>query len=222
MKKLSTILILLISSQSFAPKEVNFNLYKLLKEDKLIVINRQVELIDSLFNNYIKISEKNGEGLIWLPFKDFENGTLKIKMRGKNVVQKSFIGIAFRGQNNNIYDAVYCRPFNFRVKDSVKKIHAIQYVSHPNYTWKRLREENNSLYEKEIINSPNPNEWFTMTVIINKINVKAYINDSKTPSLDIEKLNNNKNGKIGIFVGDGSGGDFSVFILDQKWFYRNL
>lgn len=70
MVKLSTIFILLISSLWFAQKEVNFNLYKLFKKDKLIVINRKVEFIDSLLDNYIKVSEKNGEGLIWLPFKD--------------------------------------------------------------------------------------------------------------------------------------------------------
>ncbi len=38
-------------------------------------------------------------------------------MRGKNVFQKSFIGIAFHGQDDKTYDAVYCRPFNFIAKD---------------------------------------------------------------------------------------------------------
>ncbi|MDD5151972.1 MAG: DUF1080 domain-containing protein, partial [Flavobacterium sp.] len=136
------------------------------------------------------------------------NGTIKIEMRGKNVVQRSFIGIAFHGQDDTTYDAVYCRPFNFLATDSVRKIHAIQYVSHPIYTWKKLREERNGIFEKEIKNPPNPNGWFTMTLIVENKTIKAFINDSKVPSLEVEKLNNIQSGKLGIFVGGGSGGDF--------------
>ena len=136
-------------------------------------------------------------------------------MRGKNVFQKSFIGIAFHGQDDKTYDAVYCRPFNFIAKDSIRRVHAIQYISHPIDTWKKLREEKNSLYEKEIVNPPNPDGWFTMTIVVDNKSVKAYINDAKKPALEVDKLNNNQNGKIGLFVGDDSGGDFGNVIVKQ-------
>ena len=184
----------------FAQKEQKIDLYKLLKREKLSIINREAKVIDSLSNSYIKLSENKSEGIVWLPIKDFKNGTIKIEMRGKNVFQKSFIGIAFHGQDDKTYDAVYCRPFNFIAKDSIRRVHAIQYVSHPIYTWKKLRDKKNAQYEKEIINPPNPNGWLTMTILVDDKKIKAFINDAKKPSLEIEKLSDNQNGKIGIFL----------------------
>ncbi len=157
MKKLTTICLILITTLVFSQKVQKFNLYKLFLKEKLIIINRELKAIDSLSYQYIQVSENENEGIIWLPIDNFKNGTIKIEMRGKNVVQRSFIGIAFHGQDDTTYDAVYCRPFNFLATDSVRRIHAIQYVSHPIYTWKKLREERNGIFEKEIKNPPNPN-----------------------------------------------------------------
>jgi len=206
---------MLISLLTYSQKEQKLNLFKLIKTNQLRIINREAKVIDSLSNSYIKLSENKSEGIVWLPIKDFKNGTIKIEMRGKNVFQKSFIGIAFHGQDDKTYDAVYCRPFNFIAKDSIRRVHAIQYISHPIDTWKKLREEKNSLYEKEIVNPPNPDGWFTMTIVVDNKSVKAYINDSKKPALEVDKLNNNQNGKIGLFVGDDSGGDFGNVIVKQ-------
>jgi hypothetical protein len=213
MKNIVTSALILISTLVLAQKEKKFNLNKLLSDEKLTIINREAKAVDSLSHSYIKISESKNEGIVWLPNKDFTNGTIKIKMRGKDVFQKSFIGIAFHGQDNETYDAVYCRPFNFFAVDSIRRIHAIQYISHPIYTWKKLRDEKNSMYEKEIKNPPNPNSWFTMTLVIDDKTVKAYINNAKNPSLVVEKLSNNQNGKIGIFVAGDSGGDFRDVIV---------
>jgi hypothetical protein len=148
------------------------------------------------------------KGLVWLPIKQFENGIIEIEMRGKDVFQKSFIGIAFHELNDSAYDAIYCRPFNFFAKDSIRKIHAIQYISHPQYTWKKLREERNGEFEKPIMNPPNPNGWFTLKLVLEGKVVKAYINNYKEPSLVVEKLTVINKGKLGIFIGDDSGGDF--------------
>lgn len=92
-------------------------------------------------------------------------------MRGKDELQKSFIGIAFHAKNDSVYNAIYCRPFNFVAKDSIRRIHATQYVSHPELTWKKLRDEKNAQFEKEINDPPEPNDWFTMKLYIygNKI-----------------------------------------------------
>lgn len=213
MKKLLTIIAVIAMTYSYSQEEQKFNLYELFQKESLIIFNREVVPIDTLSKKYIQVSEKENEGIIWLPINDFKNGTIKIEMRGKDVFQKSFIGIAFHGQDNTTYDAVYCRPFNFLATDPGRKIHAIQYISHPIYSWKKLREEQNGLFEKEIKNPPNPNSWFTMTLVIENRIIKAYINESIQPSLVVEKLNQNQIGKVGVFVGGGSGGDFqNVFV----------
>ncbi len=46
-------------------------------------------------------------------------------------------------------------------------------------------KEKNALYEKEIINLPNPNGWFTMTLIFNCRTTNAYINNAEKLSLII-------------------------------------
>ncbi len=209
------ILLLIISNLTFAQKKQEFDLSALYKKGKLQVVNREVKSVSENEKNFIQLSENKEEGLVWLPTKDFKNGKIIVRMRGKDVLQRSFIGVAFHGLNDSTYDAVYCRPFNFFAKDSVRKIHAIQYISHPIFTWKKLREERNGIFEKEIINPPNPNDWFTMTLIIDKKSVKAFINQDVKPSLIVNKLTERSNGKLGIFVGDGAGGDFEKIMIED-------
>ncbi len=211
------ILFLLLPNLFFGQKQKNINLASLNARGKLQAVNRTINAGIQNDTAFIHVIENKGEGIIWLPIKKLTNGTIEIQMRGKDVFKKSFLGIAFHGKDDTTYDAVYCRPANFFAKDSIIRTHAIQYVSHPLYTWKKLREDQNAKFEKEIINPPDPNGWFTMKLVIDNIAVKAFINDFETPSLIVKKLNDRSTGKIGLFTGDGSGGDFKtikiVYIL---------
>jgi hypothetical protein len=92
----------------------------------------------------------------------------------------------------------------------------LQYISHPDFTWEKLRQEKNAVFEKEIINPPKPNDWFIMKLVIDNTTVKAYINNAEHPSLVANKLNNWTAGKIGLFTADSSGGDFKSISIDYK------
>jgi lysophospholipase L1-like esterase len=199
-----------------AQKSNTFNLFDLQLKGALQTVNRETKAITEGNKTFIQLSENKGEGLVWLPIENFKNGTIEIEMRGKDVLQRSFVGIAFHALNDSTFDAVYCRPFNFFATDSVRHIHAIQYIAHPVFTWKKLRDERNAVFEKQIINPPNPNGWFTMRLVIDDKTVKAYINQDKRPALVVEKLNDRKDGKLGIFVGDGAGGDFKSIKINAK------
>ena len=201
---------MLLPCSLFGQTQQTIELANLYKSAKLKVVNRDIEIVSSDTGAYLKVSESKKEGIVWLPFKDFNNGTIEIEMRGKDVFQRSFIGIAFHGIDDTNYDAVYCRPFNFFATDSVRRIHAVQYISQPNFTWEKLRKERNAVFEKEIINPPNPNDWFTMKLVVNNTTVKAYINNASQASLIVKKLNNTTSGKIGLFTADSSGGDFKT------------
>ena len=48
------------------------------------------------------------------------------------------------------YDAIYFRPFNFRTSDPARRLRAVQYISHPTYTWNKLRAERPGVYEKPV------------------------------------------------------------------------
>lgn len=210
------VFILWLSSNAVhAQKQQEFDLPAIFGLGKLQAVNREIKLVSSDSAAYIQLSENKKEGIVWLPLKAFSNGTIEIEMRGKDVLQRSFIGIAFHGLNDSVYDAVYCRPFNFFAKDSVRRIHAIQYISHPGFTWEKLRNERNAIYEKQIIYPPDPNGWFTMKLVISNTIVKAFINDDELPSLIIQKLNTRHSGKIGLFTGDSSGGDFKKMKLSD-------
>lgn len=200
----------------YAQSFKKIDLGKTYNRGKLKAINRTCKLVIQGQNQYINISQDTKEGIVWLPVKGFEKGTIEVEMRGKDVLQQSFIGLAFHGLDNTTYDAVYCRPFNFLVKDSIRRIHAIQYVSHPTYTWEKLRTERNAIYEKAISDPPNPNDWFTMKLDIDQTSVKAYINGAITPSLVVTKINPLVKGKIGLFTGSGSGGDFRTVTVTNK------
>lgn len=200
----------------FGQTSKNVNIIDLHRNDKLRAVNREIQIVSKDNLTYLHIIEGKEEGIIWLPLKEFRDGTIEVVMRGKDVLQQSFIGLVFNGLNDSIYDAVYCRPFNFFSKDSIRKIHAIQYISHPVYTWEKLRKERNAVYEKEILNPPNPNDWFSLKLIISGTTIKAYVNNEKFPSLVVEKLNIRKTGRIGLFTGAGSGGDFKELKVNYK------
>jgi hypothetical protein len=133
------------------------------------------------------------------------------------VLQKSFLGIAFHAVDTGRYDLVYFRPFNFQSKDSVRRIHAVQYVYEPDFPWHKLREERNGIYEKAITPAPDGKDWFHATIVVDEKMVSVYVNRSKTPSLVVEKLNDHKTGMIGLHAGQGFlPGDFANLVITNK------
>jgi len=53
-----------------------------------------------------------------------------------------FVGIAFHTQKNaSHFECFYLGPNNGRADDQLRRNHVTQYVSHPDFPWRRLREE---------------------------------------------------------------------------------
>ena len=109
-----------------------------------------------------------GDGAAWLDGVEFENGTIEVKIRGKNNPGQSFVGVAFRGVDDETYDAVYFRPFNFVADNDLSRSHMVQYVSHPEHTWRRLRQQHPDVYENALVDPPNPEEFFRARIVIRK------------------------------------------------------
>jgi len=178
-------------------KEI-LNLADLFKKGKLETMNRDITVNRESGRDFISLGTRTGEGAVWLSVKLFRNGRIKLVARGKDVLQGSFMGIYFHGKDTLNFDNVYLRPFNFRATDPVRKIHAIQYSSAPTFSWEYLRKEKNGIYEKGIEDAPKANDWVTLEIVIDNEVISAYVNDSKTPSLEVKKLNRNTTGKVGI------------------------
>ncbi|MFT3751876.1 MAG: DUF1080 domain-containing protein [Paludibacter sp.] len=195
-----------LSLQLNAQTVRTYQLQELLADNKLeITIGKR--LIGSVDSDKPAITLNIIEQIAWLKTVNFQNGEIELDLKGKDALQNSFLGIAFHGLNDSVYDAVYFRPFNFQATDSVRHIHAVQYISSPDYHWERLRREHNAQYEKAIVPAPDPNTWFHARIIVSHSKVKVYVNHNSTPSLEVDKLNHRDAGKIGLWLN----GDFASF-----------
>lgn len=154
----------------------------------------------------VHLSKGEGDGVLWLKDLSFENGTIELDIKGRDIRGESFVGLAFHGLDKDNFDLIYFRPFNFKSEE--KKGNSVQYVSLPEFTWQKLREEHPGVYENEPTPSPDPNGWFHATLVVNHSAVKIYINNSDEASLTVEKLSTRKSGWIGLWVGSNSKGEF--------------
>ena len=173
------------------------------------VSNRQMTPLDEGARHGLRLDAHEGDGVAWWPDGQFSNGTIELEIRGKDVLQQSFVGVAFHGLNETTFDAVYFRPFNFKSDDPVRRSHAVQYVSHPTYTWNKLRTERPNQFEQPVAPPPDPNQWFHARVVIAFPSVRVFVNDAAAPALDIKQLSDRKTGWVGVWVGNGSDGAFA-------------
>jgi len=158
------------------------------------------ELTKKDSSDAIMITKTEGDQFIWLNDFKFTNGIIEFDAKGKSSPpQSSFVGIAFRVVDEKTYDAIYFRPFNFLSPNPVNKSHAVQYTSHPDWTWNRLRNDHNGEYEKGIEPAPNGDEWFHAKIVVQNPDVKVYVNGANDPSLVVKELSERKNGSIGIW-----------------------
>ena len=195
------------SSQTvpFAP-----NLAKVAAGSEGKVDNRGVTQTDKDGQPALRFDERAGDGLVSWPDVMFSDGAIELDVRGKDIRQKSFVGVAFHG-SGQAYEAVYFRAFNFRSGDAVARNHAVQYISSPEYGWERLRKEHPGVYENPIAPAPDPNGWIHARIVVAYPKVSVFVNSATEPSLVIEELSGRKTGWVGLWVGNGSGGDFANF-----------
>ncbi len=172
------------------------------------IMNRAVSASDRNGKPALRLDERPGAGLAMWPDVQFADGTIEFDVRGKDVFQQSFVGVAFHGAGE-AYEAVYFRPFNFRAGDPDRKSHSIQYVFEPTHSWDRLRSEHPGQYEKAITPAPDPNSWVHARIVVAYPKVSVYVNNAAEPSLVVDELSDHKSGWLGLWVGNGSGGEFA-------------
>jgi hypothetical protein len=141
---------------------------------------------------------------------EFTDGVIEFDALGQSgPPQSNFLGVAFRFVDEQTHDAVYFRPFNFRADDTERKIHAVQYISHPNDHWFDLRKNHPGRYEQPIVPAPDGDTWFHARIVIERPTVRVYVNTTTEPSLVVEELSDRTGGGIGLWVGPGQGGHFA-------------
>jgi hypothetical protein len=182
------------------------------QKSKLIPENRIISTLKE--KSGVHLSAAEGSGVAWLKDVNFTNGTIEVDIKGKNVKQGSFIGVAFHGQSKDDCEAVYFRPFNFLATDSLARMHMVQYVQDTLYGWERLRDEHPGVYENKLSVPPDPNNWFHVKVVVDGTVVKAYVNNALC--LSVTSLNKKNTGKVGLWVGNSSDGDFANLKISHQ------
>jgi len=110
---------------------------------------------------------------------------------------RGFVGIAFRVQSDlRTYDAFYLRPTNGRADDQVRRNHAAQYISHPDWPWFRLRKEFPSQYESYV--DLLPGTWTKVKIEVHGDQARLYVHDMKQPTLVVNDVKSGAQAKGGV------------------------
>jgi hypothetical protein len=173
------------------------------------VANRAMQLLVDGSHRGLTLDARPGDGVAWWRDVQFGNGTIELDLRGKDAAQQSFVGVAFHGKDDKTFDAIYFRPFNFRAAAEIGRSHSVQYVSHPTYTWDKLRADHPGMYEHAIVPPPDPNGWFHARLFVAFPSVKVFVNDIATPVLEVRQLSDRKSGWVGVWAGNNSDGSFA-------------
>ena len=173
------------------------------------VVNRELTVVEGEGRkSVVHLNAKPNDGVAWINDVSFKTGIIEFDVKGKDVLQQSFVGIAFGGINDSTFDAVYFRPFNFQSPESIRKSHSVQYVSLPKYDWFALRQTYPGKYENALKSTVDPGKWFHARIIVDADHITVFVNDDKEPSLKIKPITIPATGKIGFWVGNNSDGDF--------------
>lgn len=185
------------------------DLEKIMDEGEWDVVNREARIVKTDDRLSIYLGAQAGDGVAWLRTIEVANGIIEVDLKGTDVRGRSFVGIAFRGIDERTYDAVYFRPFNFRSDDPVRKGHSVQYISHPDHTWRTLREEHPEKYENPVTPIPDPNSFFHAKIVMKASKMSVFVNDGEEPSLVVATLTDRRSGWIGLWTGNNSDGTFA-------------
>lgn len=202
--------LLLIGGSSFAQQQVNLSAK--LENKEIKEVNREISQYGGR-QEAVEMNARNSDGLGVLTDIEFTKGVIEVELLGENNPGKSFIGIAFNIQDDETYEAIYFRPFNFVAEEQIRKDHMVQYLFHPEFTWRKLREERTGEFEDEIANPPNPDVWFKAKIKIDDEKAEVFVNEIPTPVLTINRLTTTKSKKIGLWTGYGSSGRFKNMVL---------
>lgn len=139
--------------------------------------------------------------------------TIEFDVKGVNSMNNNFVGFAFNMQDLRTFETIYFRPFNFYNPDTVRRPRSVQYMVLPDYPWDKLRAEHPGKYENQILQAPDPDQWFHVKITINLPEIKVFVNNNPTPSLVVNSLSKHTKGKIGFWVQGNSRGSFANLVI---------
>jgi len=192
--------------------------------DRLQLIGVTAERVRHEGRDAIRLLELNASregGLAVLKGATFRDGTIQVDVagrRGPHAVpdDRGFIGLAFRIRaDGQPYEYIYLRPDNGRASDQVRRNHATQYASHPDFPFARLRKEAPERYESyvDLVSGA----WTTMRIDVSGVSARLFVHDAPQPALVVNDLKlGNEGGSVALWIGPGTEGFFSNFSIQPS------
>ena len=162
------------------------------------VLNGQTKVVDYRGRRAVKLvpkpetAGKDESMMAILAEPRFSNGTIEVDVAGAprpNAPPDSrgFIGLAFRtGDRGEWSEIFYLRPTNGRSDDQLRRNHSVQYVSHPDFPWSRLRQESPGVYEAYA--DLEPKVWTAIKIVVSGTTARLYVNGAEQPCLIVNDL----------------------------------
>nr|MBP9212560.1 hypothetical protein [Bacteroidota bacterium] len=91
----SVLLLCFLSNVLPAQHTVHYDLPDLLKKNALTIVHRHADAQSDSGREYLSLNEAVDEGLVWIDGVSFSTGTIEVELKGQDVFQRSFVGIAF-------------------------------------------------------------------------------------------------------------------------------
>ncbi len=187
-----------------------------LSSQKLEPVNVKLEDVSYKGKKAVRVISSDGvETMAIIKDNTFENGVIEIDVAGTtlpnaNVGARGFIGLSFRVRmaDSIRYECFYIRPTNGRAEDQLRRNHSAQYISHPKYTWFKLRDEKPGVYESytDLVEG----EWTHLKIEVKDDKARLYVNGASQPCLIVQDLKYAKStGAIALWVGPGTDGYFT-------------
>jgi hypothetical protein len=160
-------------------------------------------------------AQKTGaDGLVILPFEDFRDGEIRLKVWSElrpdaSLDARGFAGLAFRVKADaKAFDYFYVRPDNARAASQLRRNHSLQYAAYPDYPWEVLRKAEPGKYESYA--DMGLGEWIGIRALVKDGAAQFYVNGAAHPSLVVEDLKLAPgSGAIGLWVGPGTVAHFA-------------
>ena len=148
-----------------------------------------------------------------IPGSEFQDGEITAEIAaevipGADPSVRAFAGIGFRAEGDK-YEAFYLRMLNGRAVDQLQRNHAAQYISHPDFTWQRLRKDTPGLYESYV--DLEPRRWTPVRIVVCRGEAALYVHGAQQPTLIVRDLKRGAaaKGAVILWVGPGTAAKFT-------------
>jgi len=169
----------------------------------------------------LEADDKRGGGMAIVNGQTFRDGTIEVDVagrRGPHAVpsDRGFVGVVFRlSADRGKSEYIYLRPDNGRATDQVQRNHSVQYSSHPDFPWPRLRKEFPEKYESYV--DLEPGVWTRMRIEVSGVTARLYVHDNQQPNLIVNDLKHGvSEGGVALWIGPGSEAFFTNLRITRR------